>query len=324
MLTQLLQYDFGHWFINRKSTKPLNTYLSNFDSVNTSAAVWLKPGHPNLFAVKSNSYPNSAGMTHQKWTSTQFVSFAIGSTEPPHHSSPECICIMWYVSPTSIQSFRRQDCRTHLYSTRSCVCGLWSELPPNRQRREVGAAKAAAPAAKSARASSKQRPQLTTPWRREALGARPPPGTNSPTANQRQPAVRKGGTPKQTTPAKPKGKPTKTWPPKGPQEGANENVTTSRDGAHGRNQSKQGSQTKQKNTTATYWYTAVQIDCCTSINQLCTKAMSTLWFVTTQPYREDRNSAGLGTKRGRWTHSQATWSNVPSSVQLSQMQAVEG
>ena len=204
------------------------------------------------------------------------------------------------------------------------VCGLWSELPPNRQRREVGAAKAAAPAAKSARASSKQRPQLTTPWRREALGARPPPGTNSPTASQRQPGVRKGGTPKQTTQAKPKGKPTKTWPPKGPQEGANENVTTSREGAHGRNQSKQGSQTKQKNTTATYWYTAVQIDCCTSINQLCTNVMSTLWFVTTQPYREDRNSAGLGTKRGRWTHSQATWSNVPSSVQLSQMQAVEG
>ena len=230
------------------------------------------------------------------------------------------VCVTYKYSKLSTPRLQN----TPLFNSIMCVCGLWSELPPNRQRREVGAAKAAAPAAKSARASSKQRPQLTTPWRREALGARPPPGTNSPTANQRQPGVRKGGTPKQTTPAKPKGKPTKTWPPKGPQEGANENVTTSREGAHGRNQSKQGSQTKQKNTTATYWYTAVQIDCCTSINQLCTKAMSTLWFVTTQPYREDRNSAGLGTKRGRWTHSQATWSNVPSSVQLSQMQAVEG
>ena len=113
------------------------------------------------------------------------------------------------------------------------VRGLWSELPPTGQRREVGAAEAAAPAAKSARVSSKQRPQLTTPWRREALGARPPPGTNSPTANKRQPGESKGGTPKQTTQAKPKGKPTKTWPPKGPQEGANENVTTSREGHKG-------------------------------------------------------------------------------------------
>ena len=141
----------------------------------------------------------------------------------------------WHVtsySATSVASiaFRQNTTRLKL----SIVCGLWSELPPNRQRREVGAAKAAAPAAKSARASSKQRPQLTTPWRREALGARPPPGTNSPIANQRQPGVRKGGTPKQTNQAKPKGKPTKTWPPKGPQEGANENVTTSREGAHGR------------------------------------------------------------------------------------------
>ena len=108
------------------------------------------------------------------------------------------------------------------------VCGLWSELPPNRQRREVGAAKAAAPAAKSARASSKQRPQLTTPWRREALGARPPPGTNSPTANQRQPGVRKGepqnkqikpnprgSQRKPDHPRDPKREPTKTWQPQG-------------------------------------------------------------------------------------------------------------
>ena len=70
-------------------------------------------------------------MTHQKWTSTQFVSLAIGSTEPPHHSSPECICIMWYVSPTSIQSFRRQDCRTHLYSTRSRVGGWGTQSLKN-------------------------------------------------------------------------------------------------------------------------------------------------------------------------------------------------
>ena len=106
----------------------------------------------------------------------------------------------------------------HTMKPKETVCGLWSELPPTGQHREVGAAEAAAPAAKSARDSSKQRPQLTTPWRREALGARPPPGTNSPTANKRQPGERKGVTPKQT-----KGKPTKTWPPKGPQEGANEN-----------------------------------------------------------------------------------------------------
>ena len=184
---------------------------------------------------------------------------------------------------------------------------------------------------RSSSASSQKRPrqQQAAPTTNHSMASggprRPAPTRHKqPHSKPETTGGRKGGTPKQTTQAKPKGKPTKTWPPKGPQEGANENVTTSREGAHGRNQSKQGSQTKQKNTTATYWYTAVQIDCCTSINQLCTKVMSTLWFVTTQPYREDRNSAGLGTKRGRWTHSQATCSNVPSSVQLSQMQAVEG
>ena len=63
---------------------------------------------------------------------------------------------------------------------------------------------------------------------------------------------------------------------------------------------------------------------CTWTNQPCTASMSQTWLVTTQPYREDKNSAGLGILQGRRGHSHAIWSNAPSSVQPSQMHMVEG
>ena len=126
-----------------------------------------------------------------------------------------------------------------------------------RQKQQRQQPKAPAPAASSAH-------NKTTPWRREGLGARPPPGTNSPTANKRQPREPKGGPQNKQLKPNPRGSQRKPDHPKGPREGANENVTTSRlpDQAHGNN--------------GYSWYTEVQIDCCTSTNQLGTEAMSTL------------------------------------------------
>ena len=74
----------------------------------------------------------------------------------------------------------------------------------------------------------------------------------------------------------------------------------------------EGCQTNQ--ATTSQGCTQAQRAFCTWTNQSCTKVMSTFWLVTAQPYREDRNSAGLGTSQGLWAHSHAMWSKVPSSV----------
>ena len=105
------------------------------------------------------------------------------------------------------------------------MCRLWSELPPNRQRREVGAAEAAAPAAKSARASSKQRPQRN---HSVASGGprRPAPTRHKQPHGEQETTGRTKGEPqnKQLKPNPrgsqrkhdhPKGEPTKTWQPQG-------------------------------------------------------------------------------------------------------------
>lgn len=48
----------------------------------TSIVPWSRLDHPNHFVVRSRFYRNSAGTTHQRWTSTQPASLVIGSTEP--------------------------------------------------------------------------------------------------------------------------------------------------------------------------------------------------------------------------------------------------
>ena len=172
------------------------------------------------------------------------------------------------------------------------MCELWSELPPNRQRR--------------ARGQPQQQPQQpTTKARQEHRGQRPNGnkrlhgGQGAQTTPKVQTAQRKtnqhrkrkprGQRPEQTKP-NPEGKPTKARQPQRVCKWArpiNRKVTRT-----------------MIQTSTSHGWTRDQSVSCTWTNQPCTASMSQTWFVTTQPHREDKYSAGLGMLEGRRGHDQ--------------------
>ena len=143
-------------------------------------------------------------------------------------------------------------------------------------------------------------------------------GANSPAKNQPTPQKRKprGQRPKQTKP-NPEGRPTKARQPQ-------------RVCKWARPMNRKVTRTMIQTSTSHGWTRDQSVSCTWTnqpTNQPCTASMSQTWFVTTQPYREDKNSARLGILsilQGRRGHSHAIWSNVPSSLQPSQMHMVEG
>ena len=195
---------------------------------------------------------------------------------------------------------------------------LWSELPPNRQRRARGShsSSRSSPPRKHAKNTEGKGPTGTNDSMASGgQGAQTTPKvqTAQRKTNQHRKKKTKGQRPKQTKP-NPKGKPTKArqqpqrvckWAR--PINRVNRKVTRT-----------------MIQTSTSHGWTRDQKVSCTWTNQPCTASTSQTWFVTTQPYREDKNSAGLGMLQRRRGHSHAMWSNVPSSVQPSQMHMVEG
>ena len=122
ILIRLHQFDFGHWSINRRSARWSSTSLSNFVSANINTQPWLrlessKPLRSEIQLLSQLCWDDTPEMDI---TSVSLFSRLV---QQNLNRPQKCLCSLWYVSPTSLQSLRRENCWTHL-------CPTWSRIRP--------------------------------------------------------------------------------------------------------------------------------------------------------------------------------------------------